>query len=77
MRNKHMIEVYYSSKNKVKVLNLIIKMVKDLNIPYKIAKQQKKAQEEKYYLSFHDIDLKERRNDVEYYMFSGRNKWFG
>lgn len=72
-----MVVVYCSAKNKIKVLKQLIKMAKDLNIPYKIAKQQKKAQEEKYYLSFHDIDLKERRNDVEYYMFSGRNKWFG
>lgn len=77
MRNKHMIEVYYSSKNKVKVFNLIIKMAKDLNICYKIIKQQNKTKEEKYYLSIHNINLKERRRNVEYYMFSGRNKWFG
>ena len=53
-----MIEVCCSPENRIKVLNTLIKMAKDLNIPYKIAKQQKKAQEEKYYLSFHNIDLK-------------------
>ena len=37
---------------------MLIKMAKDLNVPYKIIKQQKKTQEEKYYLSFHNIDLK-------------------
>ena len=52
------IEVYCSPENRIKVLKQLTKMAKDLNIPYKIAKQQKKAQEQKYYLSFHNIDLK-------------------
>ena len=72
-----MVVVYCSAKNKIKVLKQLIKMAKDLNICYKIIKQQNKTKEEKYYLSIHNIDLKKRRNDVEYYMFSGRNKWFG
>ncbi len=72
-----MVVVYCSAKNKIKVLKQLIKMAKDLNICYKIIKQQNKTKEEKYYLSIHNINLKERRRNVEYYMFSGRNKWFG
>ena len=58
MRNKYIVEVHCSPKDRIKVLNMLIKMAKDLNVPYKIIKQQKKTQEEKYYLSFHNIDLK-------------------
>lgn len=53
-----MIEVYCSPENRIKVLKQLTKMAKRFKYSYKIVKEQKKTQEEKYYLSFHNIDLK-------------------